>query len=367
MDPARRALDANANRAREGLRVLEDLARFVLAREDLCTRAKAARHGIAEGLASAGVDGLSLLSSRDAGGDPGTGVKASGEGRREGLSGVALAAGKRAGEALRVIEEFVKTLPAGRDEAWRRLEAARYAVYDLERDIVLALGTGRGVQWRLCVLLTESLCRRPWLEVAREAIRGGADCLQLREKTLEGGALLERARALVGLAREVGPPGGGSGVGTGPGRAAVIINDRPDIALLSGADGVHLGQGDLPIREARALVGSRLLIGASTHDLGEARAAVEAGADYCGVGAMFPTGTKPRETSGAAYLRAYLAEPALARVPHLAIGGVTPERAGTLAGAGCRGVAMSAAVCGSEDPAGVCREVVAALGGSAGG
>jgi len=350
MDPARRALDANANRAREGLRVLEDLARFVLAREDLCARAKAARHGVAEGLAAAGVDGLSLLASRDAGCDPGADVKASGEGQREGLSGVAVAAGKRAGEALRVIEEFVKTLPAGRDDAWRRVEAARYAVYDLERDVVLALGTGRGVQWRLCVLLTESLCRRPWLEVAREAIRGGADCLQLREKALEGGTLLERARALVSVARAASE-----------GRAAVIINDRPDVALLAGADGVHLGQGDLPIREARALAGSRLLIGASTHDLAEARAAVAAGADYCGVGAMFPTGTKPRETSGVEYLRAYLAEPALSRVPHLAIGGITPGRVAGLTEAGCRGVAVSAAVCGSDDPAAVCREFVTAL------
>lgn len=366
MDPARRALDANANRAREGLRVLEDLARFVLAREDLCARAKAARHGVAEGLSAAGVDGLSLLASRDAGGDPGTGVKALGEGQRDGLSGVALAAGKRAGEALRVIEELVKTWPGGRDDAWRRVEAARYAVYDLERDVVLALGTGRGVQWRLCVLLSESLCRRPWLDVAREAIRGGADCLQLREKAVEGGALLERARALVSLAREAGPPGGGTGAGTSRTRAAVIINDRPDIALLAGADGVHLGQGDLPIGEARALAGSRLLIGASTHDLAEARAAVAAGADYCGVGAMFPTGTKPRETSGVAYLRAYLAEPALSRVPHLAIGGITPERVAGLTEAGCRGVAVSAAVCGSDDPAAVCREFRAALGQAVG-
>ncbi|MGD9688665.1 MAG: thiamine phosphate synthase [Phycisphaerales bacterium] len=355
MNALARMIDANLNRAREALRVLEDVARLALDDAELSGRAKGLRHDLAGALRTpdgSAPDPLALLASRDTAGDVGTGIKAEGEGRRSGVRDVAVAAGKRLSEALRVLEEAMKTadgpsLPG----AWESIESIRYRAYDLERDLVLALGTGRARQWRLCVLLSEELCARPWDEVAAEAIAGGADCLQLREKQLESRELLRRARWLAELCR---------------GRATLIINDRPDLALLSGADGVHLGQSDLTVAEVRALAGSRLLVGVSSHDLDEARAAARAGADYCGVGAMFPTTTKAREVSGIAYLRQYLAEPALARVPHLAIGGVTPANVGELAAAGCRGVAVSASVCGAEEPGAVCAALIRALEGVGG-
>jgi thiamine-phosphate pyrophosphorylase len=159
----------------------------------------------------------------------------------------------------------------------------------------------------------------------------------------------------------------------------VVVNDRLDVALACGADGVHLGQDDLSVRDARRVIaasmekggarvalGARgaLLVGASTHSLDEARAAVEAGADVCGVGAMFATGTKPSVApSGLPYLRAYLA--AHGRVPHLAIGGITPANVRELAAAGCRGVAVSGTVCGADDPAAVVRALRSALEGAA--
>jgi thiamine-phosphate pyrophosphorylase len=138
------------------------------------------------------------------------------------------------------------------------------------------------------------------------------------------------------------------------------VNDRLDVALAAEADGVHLGTEDLPIREARRLAGGVLRIGASTHSLAEARAAIEAGADHCGVGAMYETGLKPGlAPSGEAYLRAFVAE--FPRIPHLAIGGIAPGRVAALAHAGCRGVAVSSAICGAEDPAAVARAIVAEL------
>ncbi|MFT3684150.1 MAG: thiamine phosphate synthase [Phycisphaerales bacterium] len=199
------------------------------------------------------------------------------------------------------------------------------------------------------MLVTESLCRggRPWLEVATEAIAGGADCIQLREKSLQDGELLARAKSLV---QAVG------------GRAAVIVNDRADIALAAGATGVHLGQEDAPVSAVRELAGDRLLVGVSTHDLIEARRAMHDGADYVGVGAMFPTSTKVRETSGPAYLRAFLEFTRETRpLPHVAIGGITPENVANLIEAGCRGVAVSGVVCASMDPAGVCTALRSAL------
>lgn len=387
MDGTHRMIDANANRCREALRVMEDVARFVLNDGELATESKACRHELRGALEALGLDALRLAASRDTPGDVGTRTTTPSEARRGSIGAVALAAGKRAGEALRVLEEMTKLESGGRSAeparasaaeapAWGRIKALRYRVYEAERRVVMALGAsaggadaggarateGRdgageivGRQWRLCVLLTEKLCRRPWLEVAGAALEGGADCLQLREKELDGGELVARTRQLLELARTHGLASGGA-------RASVIVNDRADVALAAGADGVHVGQGDLSPTAVRGLAGARLLVGVSTHDMGEAQRAVREGADVCGVGAMFGTSTKPRAASGAAYLREYLAEGLTARVPHLAIGGITAENVGLLAEAGCRGVAVSAAVCGAADPAGACAAILKGLG-----
>jgi len=145
-----------------------------------------------------------------------------------------------------------------------------------------------------------------------------------------------------------------------PRGVAVIVNDRLDVALAAGADGVHLGTDDLPVRAARRIAGSGLRIGASTHSLAEARAAVDAGADHCGVGAMYASGLKPGlAPSGEAYLREFVAE--FPQIPHLAIGGIAPGRVTALVRAGCRGVAVSSAICGAGDPAAVARAMVAEL------
>lgn len=334
-----RIIDANANRAREALRTMEDVARFRLGDGGLCGEIKSLRHGLRHVL---GTDEAGRMAHRDTPGDVGTGVKAAAEGVRGGLRGVAIAAGKRAGEAIRVLEECAKSS----DGDWAALERLRYGLYHVEKRLVMALGTGRASQWKLCVLVTEALCRKPWRDVVAAAIAGGADCLQVREPELADGALLERTKAVRGMT---------------PRGVSLIVNNRVDIALAAGADGVHLGTGDLPVGEARRLCGDRLLIGASTHDLTEAHRAVEAGADYCGVGAMFASTTKLRPTSGPEYLREYLSDPALAAVPHLAIGGITPDNIAALRPSGCRGVAVSAAVCGANDPEAVCRELTARL------
>lgn len=355
-------LDANLNRAREALRVLEDIARFELDHRPLCEGLKHARHELAEISRPLPGGALALAAARDTPGDVGTTNKTTSELTRTSLHDLALASAKRLTEALRAIEEALKLVApsSGTDAPAARAERLRYQAYELEKRLVLALGTVKARQWRLCVLITQRLCLLPWEEVASRAIQGGADCLQLREKDLPARELLARAKSLVQIARAAQPAS-----------AAVVINDRPDIALLAGAQGVHLGQDDLPVEAVRRLAGDALLVGVSTHDLTEAHRAAQDGADYTGVGAMFTTATKHRETSGPDYLRAYMAEPALARVPHLAIGGITPSNLSELVNAGCRGVAVSAAVCAASDPAEVCRQIVRGLarrsGGPAGG
>ena len=341
-----RVLDANANRAREALRVLEDAARFALDDADLSARFKAIRHGLQGSLALLPPGWLE--SNRDAAGDVGTAIQGAHEGARETHRDVVAAAGKRLGEALRSIEECMKTVVPAVAPA---VEGLRYASYDAERDLLLRMGSSARRQWRVCVLLTESLCALPWQETLRAALDGGADCIQVREKEMPARALADRVRAVIELARPAG--------------AAVVVNDRADIALACGADGVHVGQDDLGIADVRRLAGTALLVGISTHSPEEARAAADAGADVCGVGAMFATGIKPGIVPGGpAYLRTYLAE--FARIPHLAIGGITPANVGQLVAAGCQGVAVSSVVCGAHDPAAVVRSLRAALEGGAG-
>jgi thiamine-phosphate pyrophosphorylase len=339
-----RILDANFNRAREAIRMLEDIARFSLNDADLASGFKTLRHDLTASLET--TDSLRMLAHRDTPHDVGTQLQTRAEYQRESLHDIAAASAGRLSESLRAIEECLKG-QALTDEA-KRVEQARYAAYALDQRLRLALGTGRQRQWRVCVLITASLCKHPWLDVARAAIDGGADCLQLREKNLDGGELLERATLLVQLAKPRG--------------CSVIINDSPDIAILADADGVHVGQTDLPISAVQRLAGKRLLVGVSTSNPLQARAAASAGADLCGVGPMFATTTKHKpDLAGPAYLREYLAEPHTARIPHLAIGGITPENIRELSEIGCLGVAVSSVVCSARDPAAVVAQLLAAL------
>ncbi len=337
--PHRRIIDANANRAREALRVIEDVARFALDDAEAQRSLKSLRHAFQEAIERLLPDDAARLAWRDAPGDVGTRASTPSEADRQTLRDVAGAAFGRAGEALRAAEEGAK-LEARADLAGV-IESIRYRLYDLEGHLVPRLGASP-TQWTLCVLLTESLCEHhAWETVAREAIAGGADCLQLREKSMDGAELLRRAVRLVEIARA-----------SDGARPAVIVNDRPDIALLAGADGVHLGQTDLSVGDVRRLAGAQLLVGVSTTNLEEAHRAVRDGADYCGLGPMFHTTTKDKPVlAGPAYLRAYLDDPVVRATPHLAIGGITPELAPALREAGCRGVAVSGAVLKHKRPA----------------
>lgn len=356
MNHVARIIDANANRAREALRVLEDIARFALDDADLSASLKSLRHDLRAALDGLAIDKGVLLSSRDTEGDVGTAISTPAEYARTGLRDIALAAASRLTEALRSIEEAAKALPVSSKPAIKpainpaaAFESLRYRAYSAEISLILKLRDTTCPQWRLCVLITRSLCaHHEWLDVARRAIDGGSDCLQLREKTLDDGPLLDAARQLVDLARQR--------------RVHVVINDRPDIALLSEADGVHLGQTDLSVADVRRIAGFRLLVGVSTGTIEQALAAANSGADSCGVGPMFPTTTKEKPIiSGPAYLREYLHDPRSSPLPHLAIGGITPANIHELAAVGCRGVAVSSVVCGAHDPAQVCRQLVDAL------
>lgn len=324
-----RLLDANANRAREALRVLEDYARFVLDDGEMSAALKAIRHDLRA--ATARFVGAAIL-HRDTPGDVGKANKRETELTRESVADVVTAAGKRLGEGLRAIEEYLKVLAP---EDASGVEAIRYRTYDVEQRIARTLRPAACgfAPVRLYVLVTESACRIPWINAAEQAIEGGADCLQLREKHLESGELLRRAKQLVELCRRRD--------------ILCIINDRPDIALLSDADGVHVGQGDLPAREVRKLIGPDKILGVSTHQIAHARQAVLDGADYVGVGPFFRSTTKPRDVVAGP---AYAAEVATSiPISAVAIAGITAQNVDQVLATGVRAVAVTGAVVGAPD------------------
>lgn len=347
MPAALRLLDANANRAREALRVMEDAARFLLDDPVLSEQCKRIRHDLAEALKPVGHG----IHHRDTPGDVGKTISTEQEGHRNSAAAVVTAAGKRLSEALRAIEEYGKLLRhlPGAEQLPETIERLRYRAYELEMVLARAMSVGEPRQWRMCLLLTEALCDpHPWVDVLDAALRAGADCIQVREKHMDAGPLRERVSKVIRLVDR---------------RAAVIVNDRPDVALSAEADGVHLGQTDLPPQEVRKLAGHQLLIGVSTSTLDQARRARDGGADYCGVGPMFLTQTKHKPVlAGPAYLREYLA---WGKLPHLAIGGISPGNVDSLRRIGCQGVAVSSAICAADDPHTATRAILTHLPASA--
>ncbi len=324
-----RIIDANLNRAREAARVAEEHARFVLDDAVLTTRLKALRHALRELADAANARSGRLLAARDTPGDVGTSLSVPTETRRATPADVLAAALKRLQEALRVIEEHAKIeCPA----AAPRAEALRYEAYAIEAEMLGPRARLAGA--RLCVIVTEALCRgRDAAEVARAAVLGGAEIIQLREKAMESSKFFAAAKRLRAVTAELG--------------ALFIVNDRADIAAAADADGVHVGQADLPAAEAHRLLGAASIVGVSTHSMDEARRALADGADHIGAGTVFATQTKPAERlAGLDYIRACAAE---VGVPFFAIGGITADNLPSVIRAGASRVAVCSAVIGADD------------------
>jgi len=329
MSSTNRLLDANVNRAAEGMRVLEDISRFVIQDKKLCAELKRCRHSLRLKFSA-----MELVRSRNTSQDAGAGVTTLQENSRQSIIEVAIAASHRCCEALRVIEEVAKLAHD------TEVEHIRYAMYDLSAAVIRELHLSR--QWRLCMLLTIELCVLPWQKTVQQAVMGGVDCIQVREKHMDTVAMVHHVREVVQLSR-------GNGV-------SVVVNDRVDVAMAAEACGVHLGGTDMSIQDART-VGQNLIIGATTHTVAQMQHAVDCGANYIGVGPMFSSQTKKGSTDP---------NPALIReaarrfpdTPHLAIGGITPQNMPKLLKYGSKGVAVCSAICGSRNPDEVARELL---------
>lgn len=328
-----RILDANFNRAREALRVIEDCGRFVLNDPAITAMAKHFRSEL-KGLLDA-LPHAELIVSRDTPGDIGREITSPVEATREDIESVATAACKRLTEALRTVEEYTKIIAP---KQALEVERMRYDAYTLEQRLCTRFLVGlRFRDVKLYVILSAHLCRSGSLRaVARAALAGGAEAIQLREKNIDDALFLAYAAELRELTDETG--------------RLLIINDRPDIAALVGADGVHLGQHDLPIADARRLLRPGAVIGRSCHSVSQAQQAINEGADYVALGPIFPTTTKDRPPVGPSLLEEFRLAYETVPLPVVAVGGINAENVAEVVRHGAKCVAVCSAVNAAEDP-----------------
>jgi len=340
-----RIIDANFNRAREAIRVIEEFCRFALNSHLLTERAKQFRHELSAAIGS--LDAGRLISSRDTLGDVGVGKTVDNQLERGNLSDCFTAGCKRLTEGLRTLAEMTQTInPA----VAQTIEKLRFTAYTLEKDIVLFSDTTeRFKPVRLYVIISPPAFLRKQeggaadvLSLTHRCVAGGADCVQLRAKAIDDDELFALAVEFVKICKAAG--------------VLSIINDRVDIAVAAGADGVHLGQDDLPTECARKLQLAPLIIGKSTHSLKQLRAACDELPTYVSLGPVFASPTKPTaEPVGLDYVTQATKFLAGTGIAHVAIGGITLENIGQVLNAGATAIAVGLAITAAGDPTAACR------------
>ncbi|WP_233207174.1 MULTISPECIES: thiamine phosphate synthase [Pirellulaceae] len=338
-----RTLDAASNRASEGLRVIEDFVRYGQNDKYLTTELKSLRHQLDSTLKK--LDRLTSIQSRDTFGDVGTTLQGKLEQARSNWHDLLTANFKRLQQALRSLEEHAKLIDSAAATAF---EQARYQSYSLEKMVMTTIAASNTFADVAIYVLIDGQASQPVFEsLVTKLLHAKADVIQLRDKNLDDRTLVARAQCL----RQ-------QTVGTG---TKFIVNDRPDIARIVSADGVHVGQEELTVAQARMVLGPGKLVGVSTHDINQARQAIRDGADYIGVGPTFPSGTKSFDHfPGLDFLREVAAEITL---PAFAIGGITADNAAQVTAAGIHRVAVSGCVNQARDPRAVIDSLRSLLAG----
>ncbi|HEX7363934.1 MAG TPA: thiamine phosphate synthase [Dehalococcoidia bacterium] len=334
-----RIIDANCNRIGEGLRFLEDVARFLLNDAGLTSQLKQLRHNLVTSLSQFGP---ALISLRNADADVGVGTSIT---RQQNISSLVTANARRAEEGFRVVEELSKLPELSSKLRSKDFEAMRFILYTLQREL-LSRVTRRHKMERLTglyvIIDTQTLGPGDPIDAARKAIRGGAKVIQLRSKDKSKTALLMIARQLSELCRKSG--------------VLFIVNDFIDIAIASEADGIHVGQDDLPIKVIRQELPVDSIIGLSVTTAAQARTAEKEGADYVAVSAVFPSPTKPE--ARAMGLEGLRRVKKAVSIPVVAIGGINRQNMHQVLFAGVDSVACISAVLSQKDMEAAARQLV---------
>ena len=338
-----RIIDANLDRAREGLRVLEEWCRFGINNEQATAQIKHLRQAIGSWHSN------DIRAARDTPGDLGTQLTHPQEATRTDITQVLQVNFARTQEALRVLEEYGKLYSA---EMASECKQMRYQLYTLDSQVLAPLLTAansakaiakqrfKKLEQARTYLVTSPVDNL--LEVVEAALQGGIAIVQYREKSADDETRVATAKQMRALCHQY--------------NALFIVNDRTDIAAASDADGVHLGQQDLPMPIARQILGPDKIVGRSTTNPQEMQRAIDEGADYIGVGPVHATPTKPgKAAAGNDYVR-YAAKHA--PMPWFTIGGLNAENLAPTLAAGATRVAVVRALMQAPDPAAVARSLV---------
>ncbi|MBR8831937.1 MAG: Thiamine-phosphate synthase [Chroococcopsis gigantea SAG 12.99] len=329
----KRILDANLDRAREGLRIIEEWCRFGLNDRVLANECKEMRQVIALSHRD------ELRVARDTPSDPGTMLTHPEEERRENLQALLRANLCRVQEALRVIEEYGKLYDPSMGTIFKEL---RYRVYTLESALLSQPLKSSLHDYGLYLVTSPD---NNLLETVESALEGGLKLVQYRDKKGDDLSRFANARKLRHLCHQYG--------------ALLIINDRIDLAASVDADGIHLGQQDLPVATARAILGDNKIIGRSTTNPQEMAKALEEKADYIGVGPVYSTPTKPGKAETGLNYVSYAREHC--PIPWFAIGGIDLDNLQAVIDAGARQVAVVRAIMQSDDPKSVTGQFLSRL------
>lgn len=323
LDPAVcRILDANLDRAREGLRIVEEWCRFGINSVHLAGECKQMRQELASW------HSLEIRAWRDTPGDPGTSLTHPQEKQRSSIQHLLQANLCRVQEALRVLEEYGKLHSPEMGAACKQM---RYSAYTLESNL---LAHRRHQLLKASQLYLVTSPSDNLFKIVEGALQGGLTLLQYRDKITDDLVRLKIAQKLCDLCHDYD--------------ALFIMNDRADLALAVDADGVHLGQQDIPIALARQILGPQRLIGRSTTNADEMQRAIQEGADYIGVGPVYETPTKVgKAAAGLEYVR-YAVDHAT--VPWFAIGGVDMNTLNQVLSSGAERVAVVRAIMEAEQP-----------------
>ncbi len=298
-----RILDCNINRVCEGYRVLEDIFRFKFKCEPVTRKLKKLRHSIRDGYKDYDIE---LLENRDSISDFGPSMTTEMKLENDiNLKSLISRNFKRVQEGLRSLEEISKCSP---ERPQVDFEQLRYQTYSIEKEIISYISQKKFTLPPLYgITYLESSAGRSNIEVVKEMIKAGIKIIQYREKNLSITEKFLECIEIRKLTKEAG--------------ILFIINDHVDIALLVDADGVHIGQDDLPVKEVRKLLGFNKIIGLSTHSPEQAKIAIKSGVDYIGVGPIFSTKTKVNvcDPVGYTYLEWVVEN---TDIPFVAIGGI---------------------------------------------
>lgn len=329
-DSTFRILDASANRVREGLRVVEDFARFHLDHPILCSQIKQVRHDFRESLRWLDIN--SLLSHRSTEEDVGKDIHTQAEFSRSSPLDTSQANLKRVQEALRSLEEYGKLESP---EFALDISKIRYKTYELEQQLHHATWVQEKLQNVLIyALVGKEQLQDNNLQTLETLLSNGIDMVQLRIKNATDRTVLEYASILNSITRPLGIP--------------MILNDRADLALIADADGVHLGQDDISIHQARKILGSHRIVGISTHNIEQAENAIKSGADYLGTGPTFASKTKSfNHFPGLPFIQE---ASILSGPPKFAIGGIHSENIHEAVQHGASRVAISFGLFNDENP-----------------